>query len=166
MRRKLIFCPYCGTRFVTKDDSGVKRRWCEKDRTFFYDNPLVGTAVIAKKGGTVLLIRRNIQPGKGCWAFPGGFAEQGETVEIAAKRELYEETGIKAKKAKVDAVYTEKSFVYGNVMVPVVVVEGLSGELRPGKDELEAVYFEIKKAPRLAFGSHRQYLKKLKAQTA
>jgi ADP-ribose pyrophosphatase YjhB (NUDIX family) len=165
MRRKLIFCPYCGTRFVTKTDNGIKRRWCEKDKTFFYENQPVGTAVVAKKGSTVLLIRRNIQPGKGKWAFPGGFAEQGETIEAAARRELYEETGISAKQAKVDAVYTEISSAYGNVIVPIVVVKGLSGELRPGNDELEAVYFEIKKAPKLAFCSHNKYLKKLKAQT-
>ena len=42
----------------------------------------------------VLLIERGDEPFKGCWAFPGGYADQGENTEDAAYRELQEETGI------------------------------------------------------------------------
>lgn len=44
------------------------------------------------EGLCVLLIRRAGEPFKGCWAFPGGFAEEGETIEQTAARELQEET--------------------------------------------------------------------------
>ena len=44
---------------------------------------------------SVLLIERGEHPFKNQWALPGGFVRQGETVEIAARRELEEETGIK-----------------------------------------------------------------------
>ena len=44
---------------------------------------------------SMLWVRRGIEPSKGLWAFPGGFLEKGETIERAAIRELYEETGIK-----------------------------------------------------------------------
>ena len=42
----------------------------------------------------VLLIERKFEPFKGCWALPGGFINMDEDAETAAKRELYEETGI------------------------------------------------------------------------
>ncbi len=43
----------------------------------------------------VLLIQRKNDPFKGQWAIPGGFAEDDESLDAAAKRELQEETGTK-----------------------------------------------------------------------
>lgn len=48
--------------------------------------------------GKVLLMRRAARPDQdadcqGCWSVPGGGVEEGETAEVAARREIMEETG-------------------------------------------------------------------------
>ncbi|MDN5211623.1 NUDIX hydrolase [Fulvivirgaceae bacterium BMA12] len=43
---------------------------------------------------SLLLIKRAHEPFKGYWAFPGGFVDPDEALEVAAKRELLEETGL------------------------------------------------------------------------
>ncbi len=53
---------------------------------------------IAVKHGKLLLVKRapSILEG-GKWGFPGGFLDQGETLEQCVVRELFEETGYKGK---------------------------------------------------------------------
>ena len=64
-----------------------------------YPHPCVTTdCVIFGFDGTrlnVLLIERGVEPFKGQWAFPGGFLKMAETALEGAKRELFEETGLK-----------------------------------------------------------------------
>jgi 8-oxo-dGTP diphosphatase len=57
--------------------------------------PLIGTSVIIKNDGKILLGFRKT----GGWCFPGGHLEMGETLAACAIRETREETGI-----EVDAV--------------------------------------------------------------
>lgn len=42
----------------------------------------------------VLLVRRRWEPFAGCWALSGGYLEDGEDSETAARRELAEETNV------------------------------------------------------------------------
>ena len=45
----------------------------------------------------LLLVRRSIEPWRGCWDIPGGFCEEREHPMAAAERELYEETGVRGR---------------------------------------------------------------------
>lgn len=63
--------------------------------------PKVGVVIIVKKGGKILLGKRKNCTEAGRWSFPGGHLEYGESPEECAKRELLEETGIKATRVSV-----------------------------------------------------------------
>lgn len=55
---------------------------------------IAGVSVIIRKDEFVLMGLRKGSHGAGCWAFPGGHMEPGESVAQAGSRELLEETGI------------------------------------------------------------------------
>ncbi|RSM65031.1 NUDIX hydrolase [Kibdelosporangium aridum] len=55
----------------------------------------------------VLLIERGNEPFKGHWALPGGYVDEGETSEIAAYRELAEETAIHSVHLKFAGIYDQ-----------------------------------------------------------
>lgn len=56
----------------------------------------------------LLLLKRKFDPGKGEWSLMGGFVQEGESVDEAAKRVLFELTGL-------TNVYMEQVGVFGNV---------------------------------------------------
>lgn len=75
-------------------ESQAIERYREKN----YPKPaLTADIVVFRKensGIKLLLIKRGGHPYLGCWALPGGFANQNEPVEETAARELCEETGL------------------------------------------------------------------------
>ncbi|HUT80126.1 MAG TPA: NUDIX hydrolase [Candidatus Bathyarchaeia archaeon] len=62
---------------------------------------------ILVKNDKVLLIRRAGRTFYNFWALPGGMLEEGETVEQALVREMYEELGVTAQPLEILGVYSK-----------------------------------------------------------
>lgn len=109
----------------------------------------------------VLLVRRANPPFEGLWAFPGGFLEPEEELEVCAARELKEETGISGARLKqYGAVGTLGRDPRGR-SISVVYFGAVSSEVskpQPADDADEAVFHPVKRRPRLAF-DHEQIIK-------
>jgi ADP-ribose pyrophosphatase YjhB (NUDIX family) len=54
--------------------------------------PCAGVVIVEDRA--ILLVRRGHPPDEGTWSLPGGRCEPGETVEVTARREAREETGL------------------------------------------------------------------------
>ena len=93
----------------------------------------------------VLLIRRGNHPCIGQWAFPGGFAEPGESIEQTAARELREETGVKNADLLPVGLFSrpgrdKRGWVVSQCFVSVLPE---SAEARAGDDAAQAEWFSL-----------------------
>src|SRR5690348_7926555 len=63
--------------------------------------PVASVGLVTVCEDHVLLVRRDKEPYRGKWSFPGGSIEPGETSREAARREALEETGIEVEVVEV-----------------------------------------------------------------
>ena len=101
-----------------------------------------GVSVIVEDAeGRALLEKRH---DNGCWCYAGGAVEPDEYVEDAARRELFEETGIKADQLEIYDVFTPPTsqikYPKGDEESYVEIVytcRDWHGELRPQPGEVD-----------------------------
>lgn len=107
----------------------------------------------------VLLVRRAAEPFQGCFAIPGGFVRENESLDEAARRELLEETGVRD-------VYLEQLYSFGDperdprgrvVTVAYFALVSSHVPLTAGSDASEAAWFPMSALPQVAF-DHRAIL--------
>jgi 8-oxo-dGTP pyrophosphatase MutT (NUDIX family) len=89
-----------------------------------------------------LLTRRaaTLRGHAGQWALPGGRCDAGETLEMAALRELDEELGLKRSPAHVLGVLDDYPTRSGYAIAPVIVWGGAEPDLKPNPDEVAHVF--------------------------
>ncbi|MAM13513.1 MAG: ADP-ribose pyrophosphatase [Rhizobiaceae bacterium] len=114
----------------------------------FPDRPIAATIAVVIRAGRVLLVRRANPPDAGCWGFPGGKIERGETLHQAALRELKEETGVNATALRtftaVDAFdYAGDGRLRRQFVLVAVLCRWLGGEPVAGDDALEARWIDL-----------------------
>ncbi|HKX03646.1 MAG TPA: NUDIX hydrolase [Methylomirabilota bacterium] len=112
------FCPLCGAGLVATPMGPDKRpeMVCSGCGFIFYMTQKVVAGTIPWQDGRLLLTRRAIDPAIGKWTFPGGYVDWGETVDAAALRETWEETGLTVELGGLVGVYS-----YANAPVVIVV---------------------------------------------
>lgn len=136
-------------------------------KTYDYPRPAltVDCVVFGLEGANdadlkVLLIERAREPFAGTWALPGGFVDENEDLEDAARRELEEETGLQIG-------YLEQLYTFGKPnrdprgwVVSVAwfaLVRTLTHPPRSGSDAARAEWHSVFSPPPLAF-DHAQIL--------
>ena len=106
------------------------------------------SAVIFDEAREKVLLTRRTDNGR--WCVPGGGLEAGESVEEACLREVWEETGLRARVTRLIGVYSDPDqlVIYsdGNKAFFVVLsfeVEVIGGELGLSDETTEAGYFSL-----------------------
>ncbi len=94
----------------------------------------------------VLLIQRKGHPFMTRWAFPGGFADKGETLAQTASRELQEETGLTGVSSALLGVYSAPGRDPRGWVVSAAyytVVDRSKLEVKAGDDASDAEWFSV-----------------------
>ncbi|MEA5582528.1 NUDIX hydrolase [Nodularia harveyana UHCC-0300] len=87
----------------------------------------------------VLIERHNSPLG---WAIPGGFVDYGEAVEVAARREAEEETGLKVELIEQFLVYSDPGRDARQHTISIVFLARAIGEPMAGDDAKNVGIFE------------------------
>jgi len=127
--------------------------------TYDYPRPSVTVDVaIFKPLGEeylILLIKRAQAPFQGQYALPGGFIELDESLEEAAQRELFEETGVKNLRLTQIHTFSDPgrdprghviSTCFGCILETLDQIQ-----IKAGDDAAEAKWFVLTALPPLAF---------------
>ena len=102
------FCMLCGAAMVMRvvKAGEPERHVCSACGNVHWLEPKVAAGVLIEYQGGLVMLQRDIDPGRGKWVFPGGFVDRGETLEDAAAREAREEAHIEVGDLKLMAAFS------------------------------------------------------------
>ncbi|HZD36781.1 MAG TPA: NUDIX hydrolase, partial [Nitrososphaeraceae archaeon] len=128
-----------------------------------HKNPILTVDVILELDSKILLIKRKNNPYKGSLALPGGFVNDGERIEDAARREVNEETSLDIGLMDILGVYSDpkrdpRGHLVSTVFVGMYPVDN-DAELSAGDDaeDIEWVSLEALHNSNIAF-DHKKIL--------
>lgn len=104
------YCPTCGTKLIdiAIDDNLIKK--CNNCEFIDWNNWVyVSCVVVAYTKSNEFLMVKLKGKEEGKVTFPGGYRNIGETLEEAAKREFFEETGMILEEVKIRNTYVKDS---------------------------------------------------------
>ncbi len=134
----------CGLFWVTEDEAEDRTGWKIRRSIVRHRGSAVMMAVDAKN--RVMLVRQYRLPANQyLWELPAGKTDEGETPLQAARRELIEETGLRAKTwKKLTSFYPSPGFVEEKMTI-FLATDLTHGEAQPMDDErIETRWFTKK----------------------
>lgn len=139
----------CSLFRVTEDEAVAPDGFKIKRSIIRHPGSAVMMAVDPK--GRILLVRQFRLPAERyLWELPAGKIDKGESVLAAAKRELKEETGYKARKWKKLASYWPSPGFLGEKMTIYLATDLAEGDAEPMEDErIEKRWFTSKELDEL-----------------
>jgi 8-oxo-dGTP diphosphatase len=131
-----------------------------------YKNPIPTVDVIIEQNSKILMIKRKNEPYRGYLALPGGFVNEGEKIEDAARREINEETSLRIDLLEILGVYSDpkrdpRGHLMSTVFVGIIIPDTDTGppKVSAGDDaeEIEWVSVEALSNSNIAF-DHKKIL--------
>jgi len=103
--------------------------------------PIVSVEALIVSDGGLLCLKRNNEPVKGEWWFPGGRIRKGESLEEALRREIKEETGLELSSYKLVNVYS-RVFPERHDMTIAYLCRCSPGKIVLNEEHSEFVFFK------------------------
>lgn len=109
----------------------------EKDMLPSYANQYLGSAgFVINEAGQVLVVKEKFSQ-RPQWKLPGGMSDAGEDIGEAARREVFEETGIKAEFVSILAFRHQHNFRHGcSDLYFVSLMKAKTTEIKPCRQEI------------------------------
>jgi ADP-ribose pyrophosphatase YjhB (NUDIX family) len=141
------FCPRCGGPLERRLLKATEphRLVCTVCGFVFYLDPKIAVGTIIRSlTGSLVLVRRAIDPGYGKWVFPGGYVDRGESLTSAAVREAREECGLEV---RLDGLVNIYSYAGRAPVIVVYAATATGGTLAVDDECLETAEFDAGAIP-------------------
>ena len=122
-----------------------------------YRNPVPTVDSIIQRDSQILLVRRKKEPFKDHLVLPGGFVNEGERVEDAAKREVKEETSLDIEVTDILGVYSEpkrdpRGHITSTVFIGKILLSNNKIDAKAQDDAAAIEWIDIEQADSVKFG--------------
>ena len=147
-------CPHCAA-------FSERPLVCDRCGWTWHANPYPAAGVLIEREGAegepeVLLLRRDVDPGRGAWDLPAGFLEPHESSEAGALREGREESGLEIELVALTGVYSSPE---GNAVAAIYRARPLDPGAEVDPDHESSDHAWVRRGdvpdwlPRMAFRS-------------
>jgi 8-oxo-dGTP diphosphatase len=158
-RAMIAYCSSCGSKTEVRQVAKQHLSVCPQCDRIFFRNPKVVVTALIEDAGRVLLVLRDIEPGRGLWGLPGGYVDWDEHPEGALVRECTEEAHIDVEPLELLPV---QHIVMGDEGIVILPYRArlIGGDPAAGDEVQEVGWFRPDSLPPLAFATHRKVLQR------
>ncbi len=158
-------CFQCGTILEIRFLDHREREVCPACGWVYYAQLKVGAAVIIEQNTKLLLLQRAHEPWVGSWMLPAGYVEADEDPRNAARREVFEETGLDVELGELVKTYYFDDDPRGNGVAFVYKTMKVSGVININSEATNFKYFASDEIPsNLTLGGHDKIINEWRVQ--